>query len=451
MPRALVLSVRFHDGRYHGQPEWPPSPAQLFQALVAGAATGKALSAEDRTALAWLEQLAPPIIVAPAVRDGKGFTNYVPNNDLDAVGGDLRRISEIRAPKLIKARLFDARMTLLYVWLSDDGEEHAKRICDIAERLYQLGRGVDMAWAWAETVDAADVEARLIKHGGAVHRPSRDGHGIAIPCPQNGSLASLEKRFEETRNRFTTIESTRKGQQLFAQASKPRFGAVPYDSPSRRFLFDLRKTTSESSFAAWPLTQVSRFVETVRDGAANRLRTALPARAATVDRVLVGRDAKESDKAARVRIIPLPSIGSVHVVRSIRRVLIEVPANCPLPAEDVAWAFSGLDVIDPETGEIKCGLIQGEKGPMLDRYGIDNGSGSEGYRVWRTVTPAVLPERAARRRIDPRKLREELTASRNNAGAEFTEVKPSGERLDEEHRATPWWRSCPRRSGPRAA
>ena len=56
MPRILLLSVHFHEGRYHGRPEWPPSPARLFQALVAGAASGKNLPAEDRAALAVLDR-----------------------------------------------------------------------------------------------------------------------------------------------------------------------------------------------------------------------------------------------------------------------------------------------------------------------------------------------------------------------------------------------------------
>src|SRR3972149_5195026 len=110
MLRALLLSVRFHDGRYHGldtsgRPEWPPSPARLLQALVAGAANGGMLRQEDRDALAWLERLDPPIIAAPPARAGRGFSNYVPNNDLDAVGGDPRRVAEIRAPKFIKPHL----------------------------------------------------------------------------------------------------------------------------------------------------------------------------------------------------------------------------------------------------------------------------------------------------------------------------------------------------------
>src|SRR3972149_9863272 len=105
MSRAFLLSVRFHDGRYHGRPEWPPPPARLLQALVAGAANGGMLRQEDRDALAWLERLDPPIIAAPPARAGRGFSNYVPNNDLDAVGGDPRRVAEIRAPKFIKPHL----------------------------------------------------------------------------------------------------------------------------------------------------------------------------------------------------------------------------------------------------------------------------------------------------------------------------------------------------------
>jgi CRISPR-associated protein Csb2 len=40
---------------------------------------------------------------------------------------------------------------------------------------------------------------------------------------------------------------------------------------------------------------------------------------------------------------------------------------------------------------------------MLQRYGVDAPAGA---RLWRTITPAVLPEGAARRRIDPSRIRE---------------------------------------------
>src|SRR5262245_51994386 len=99
MSRALFISVRFREGRYHGEPEWPPSPARLFQALVAGVASGRILAAEDRGALAWLEALTPPPISVPPMRRGQRYTNYVPNNDLDSVGGILAEPARYARPR----------------------------------------------------------------------------------------------------------------------------------------------------------------------------------------------------------------------------------------------------------------------------------------------------------------------------------------------------------------
>ena len=37
MSHGLVIHVHLHEGRYHGEGDWPPCPARLFQALVAAA------------------------------------------------------------------------------------------------------------------------------------------------------------------------------------------------------------------------------------------------------------------------------------------------------------------------------------------------------------------------------------------------------------------------------
>jgi CRISPR-associated protein Csb2 len=333
MHHALVLSVRLHDTRYHGVPEWPPSPARLFQALVAGAAQGGALPPEDRDALHWLEGLGAPVIAAPAVRRGRGFTNYVPNNDLDAVGRDPHRVAEIRAGKAIRPLLLDNQTALLYAWQFDDGEHLAKTVCAIAERLYQLGRGVDMAWAWGEIIEADQLETRLGQSGRALYRPSGEGRGTSLLCPRSGSLVSLEDRFAAMRERFGVVGSGRRMQQVFTQPPKPHFAAIPYGSPPRRLLFELREL-EQDSLVAWPLMRLVDLVQSVRDGAAAKLKDAMPDKGALIDRVLIGRGAAEADKAGRIRIIPLPSIGSPHVTRAIRRVLVEVPPDCCLPAED---------------------------------------------------------------------------------------------------------------------
>ncbi len=391
MTHALLLSVRFYDGRYHGAGDWPPAPARLFQALVAGAARGINLADEDKAALEWLETLKAPIIAAPAAHAGQAFRNYVPNNDLDKFGGDPRRISEIRTPKTIRPHIFDAEIPLLFSWTFDSGasnEDHARTICQIAERLYQLGRGVDMTWAWAEFLNADEIETRFVRHGGVVYRPSEGGSGKALLCPGKGSLASLKERYDANRTRFTYVEQGRRTQQLFSQPPKPRFSKVTYDTPSQYVLFEIR--TATESFVPWPSAATAALVVHLRDKAAGRLKNALLGEARKIDRVLIGREATEADKTARVRIVPLPSIGHSHADRAIRRVLIEIPPNCPLRADDVAWAFSGLEESDPETGEMRWNLVRtGERG-MLDHYGAGDSEQND-FRVWRTVTPAALP------------------------------------------------------------
>ena len=398
MSRALLLSIRFHDGRYHGERgrgtgEWPPGPARLFQALVAGAARGTKLADEDKAALEWLETLEAPVIAAPAVRPVQPFSNFVPNNDLDKFGGDPRKIDKIRTPKTIRPHIFDAEIPLLFIWMFSGGtpdEGHAQSVCKIAEQLYQLGRGVDMVWAWAELLDVGEVDARIARHGGVVHRPSEGGTGKALFGPQKGSLASLKERYDANGTRFTCVKESGKVQKLFSQPPKPRFAKVAYDTPPRHFLFELRAATHDESFVPWPSTQAAELVVALRDKVAGRLKEALPGEAGKIGRVLIGREATEADKAARVRILPLPSIGHSHADRAVRRVLVEVPPNCPLRADDMVWAFSGLEEIDPTTGEILWNLVRGEERGMLGHYGVGDSEQND-FRVWRTITPAALP------------------------------------------------------------
>ena len=409
MDRILLLSICFHEGRYHGTGAWPPAPARLFQALAAGAACGERLDPGARDALLWLEGRAAPVIAAPAARMGQSLDVYMPNNDLDAKQGDVRRVGEIRsAIKHMRPRLFDASIPLWYAWTfedCDEGQRHADMACRLADRLYQLGRGVDMAWAMAEVLDPVQLEERLQNYLGAIHRPSPMGSGMTLDCPAPGSLQSLEHRFNALRARFQVQSG---GKTLFSQAPKPRFTPVGYDCPVERFLFDIRKL--EGDFAPWPLARATELVYALRGvqategqaagGIFGRLAAALPDKVALLQRVLIGRGATEADKAQRVRIVPLPSIGYQHADRAIRRVLVEVPPDCPVAARDIAWGFSGLVVdpgaVDVDTGEITgtSNLVAASDQGMLQHYGATPGFTSQ---LWHTVTPIALPFEAAKR------------------------------------------------------
>lgn len=425
---ALVLHVRFHDGRYHGDGDWPPSPARLFQALVAGAGLGGPLGEEERRALTWLEAQPAPDIAAPAAawRARRAVLFYMPNNDSDRIDGDPRRMSKIRtATKIFRPRVFDPMVPFVYAWRfgADPGDhEEARVICRLAERLYQLGRGVDMAWAWGEVLDEDAIDRLLADYPGQVVRPCAGSSAVSLACPDRGSLASLERRYRAYADRFRYVRDGGALKVVFRQPPRPRFRSVAYDSPPARQLYELRESAADAAFAPWPLVKASVLVVRLRDGAVERLKRAMPKRAADIERVLVGRKpdgTNDGSPTERVRIIPLPSIGHVHADREIRRVVVEVPATCPIPAVDVLWAFSALHLIDTETGEVHAVLTRADDQQFLRHYGINEGGSHQVWRgshqVWRTVTPAALPEGARRRRIDPARVMADAKAGRERA------------------------------------
>jgi CRISPR-associated protein Csb2 len=412
--RALVLYVRLHDGRYYGERGWPPAPARLFQALVAGVGLSGQLGRREQEALKWLERQGPPTIGAPhASWAQRGVLFYMPNNDSDRIEGDPLRMAKIRtATKTFRPYLFDRDIPFLYVWslgqaLDEEEHAHARAICLIAERLYQLGRGIDMAWAWGEVLDDAALDKRLAAYPGRIYRPSAGGSTRALLCPCPGSLGSLMRRYEAFGERFRYETNGRSVRVVFRRPPIPLFRPVAYDSPPSRQLYELREPSAAGGFAPWPLERAYELVVRLRDGAVERLKRTIPNHSANIDRALVGRKPDGSNACPpenRVRIIPLPSIGHVQADRQIRRVLVEVSATCPLREADVRWAFSGLDIVDAETGEILAVLTRTEDNEFLHHYGL---SDDAGHRVWRTVTPAALPEKARRRRIDPARMREE--------------------------------------------
>lgn len=422
MGRALLLTIRFHDGRYHGAGDWPPSPARLFQALVAGAGlsgllrrseTTPALAwlerpqkpvqaaqsmSETTSALAWLERKAPPLIAAPWSRRGQAVLCYMLNNDAERVGGDPTRLAKIRtAEKVYHPVLFDNEVPFLYAWALEDArdEESAMEVCRSADRLYQLGCGLDMAWAWGELVDGPELDARLSAYAGTVLRPSAVGSGLDCPC--EGSLASLQRRYASPR--FGRGDDAA----VFSPRPPPVFRRVNYDDRTWRGVFTLRAESPATGFFAFPLARTAELVTWLRDETARRLTEALPPRRAEIERVLVGRKpdgTNDGPASERVRFIPLASIGHEHVDREIRRVLVEVPAACPLRADDVRWAISGLVRADAETGEASFTVTPTDEDAMLAHY-------VKSSILWRTVTPAALPEIVRRRRIDPERQAEE--------------------------------------------
>lgn len=395
--RSLVISVRLHDDRWHGTGEWPPSPGRLFQALVAGLGARGPLSAGSRRALEWLERQPHPMIAVPPCVAGRGFTNFVPNNDLDAVGGDPRRVGEIRAGKTIRPRLLEAEPEFRFAWILNTSTDHAgaQAVCEIAQWVYQFGRGVDMAYARADVLSQDEAEAHLADYSGQVWRPSDEaaGGGVALRCPAPGTLQSLIDRHADRRKRIVGG--------VFRKPREARFRLVGYDCPPLRLLLELRPADGERRFQPWPLAGAAGLTTAVRDAAAGRLAAAGVA-PALVERYVIGRGANGADKGRRVRIIPLPSVGHAHADPSIRRILVERPPDCPIPVRALDLALSNLDLAryDPATGGARSPalpvLAPAQDIGMLGHYGI---GGERMVRVWHSVTPVALPVARERGRM----------------------------------------------------
>lgn len=410
MRQHLLLTVHLHgDGqgtaRFHGvaqgAPEWPPSPARVFQALVAGAARGNALPEDIELALEWLERLPPPLVAAPLRHLGQSVSLFVPNNDADSLS-DPRDVSGIRTKKVLQPSLFAEGQPFLYAWPLPSESGHAGSIVKASAELYQLGRGIDMAWAVAEVLDDDGLQARLEMYRGSVHLPELGTRGERmLACPVDGSLASLIQRHRTPKLR--SEGGGRTARVLFTNPPKPRFLSVSYERSRRRVVFELRDRVQDKLWP-WALDRVVRLVEKLRDGAAERLRQSLPGCDAEVEATLVGRKADGSNAAPiahRARILPLPSIGSSHADCAIRRFLLDVPSGASLRNADVEWAFSGLEWAHPGTGEMSSLVVmRNDDDSMLHHYVGPS-------RRWRSITAVALPDNAKRRRIEPTRKRDE--------------------------------------------
>lgn len=395
-PSTLLFRVSFLDGRYHGDPEWPPSPARLFQALLAGVA-GTPGAAAAFEALGVLERSDPPWILAPLTTNGQRRVSYVPSNDADEALGNSEKLARIRTEKSEQPRLFDADDEIVYGWNIDtDDVEHARQLERSAKHLFQLGRGKDFAWARAEWCDAATAARLIAEHSGVVHRPST-GAGAqesTLFCPTAGTLESLIARHEALANR-TSYEavSSRKTVTVLDLAPSALLRTVSYTPSTARWLFDLRHEDDHARFETWSGHATAQLVTALRDAAAQRLREASADYEPAIELALIGtRTNKQPPGERRVRIVPLPSIGHRYADRAIRRVVVEVPSSAALSADDVRWACSNQVLTSPAGSRVR--VVPASDDTMLRHY-VDE---STIARTWRTVTPVIVPGTGATRR-----------------------------------------------------
>ncbi|MGA7408949.1 MAG: type I-U CRISPR-associated protein Csb2 [Bryobacteraceae bacterium] len=377
MAALLSLTIRFLSGRYHGE-EWPPSPARLFQALVAGAALGTSREewqAEHGASLRWLETLAPPRIWARPGADGASYTSYVPNNSLD--GWASTKTSKQIRPKLLRGHVV-GEADLIYQWDIHDLNgvgPHVASLDRAASRLVALGWGMDFAMASA-TLDPTPVGA-----GRSFFTPgARAGTVTRVPVP--GFLDHLKASHLAFQNRITE-----QGVNPYTHPTK--FGQTRYREASgvaghRYLCFELVKDDGARFSAPWGQTQ------TLAAWVRHAVGAALKAEELDqewIDSYVLGHTSSK-DLGRRLSFVPLPSVGHQHSDGAIRRVLVVEPRNAS--ASD-AEAIDLLRIKLPGTALI----AEGETWPRAILAPVIDGSVVFPRYIgeandWSTVTPMIL-------------------------------------------------------------
>lgn len=364
---ALVIEVRFLCDRYHGVPEWPPAPGRLFQALVAGATCGSKRRAETDDALRWLERQAAPVILAPSAEEGRAFTTYVPNNDGDA---EEDPTEPQRIAKTVRAHLLPENTVVAYIWTGLYEVPHG--MAAVAAGLFQLGRGIDPAFALARVIDDTMADGLIASTPHMVLRPTRRG-ASTMDCPMAGTLDSLDARFHAFRHRLVATGRGRAARVAFANPPRAQFDRIAYNAPSRILVFELRDEAGD--FRAIDPSRAGILIPSWTEDAAERLG---PALAPLAERFVIGRGAGPKDVHRRIRAFVIPTIRQ-YGDRAIRRLGVVVPPDCPLPIGDLAWAFSGSDVFAARWGR----PVPTDDRSMLEAY-------RRPARLWQSETPLAL-------------------------------------------------------------
>jgi CRISPR-associated protein Csb2 len=399
MTRHLCISVTLLDHLFHGkrdgdQPEWPPSPMRLFQALLAGSRAGcrnEQWSLAKAEAFRWLQRRDPPVIVAPEAQPAAAYTLFVPNNDSDKKFHRQDRLtSKVVRPQRIAggARAAAVGPTLHYLWEIPDGHwpdtrPYAETLCREARHLMALGWGIDQAVADGRILTDGQAAALpgLRWRAWSVHRPG--DNCLRVPTPH--SLEDLEMVHSSFTKR---IHGKR-----FNPPKKPtKFASVLYlhaNIPAPRH------------YAAFELPDGIAFRQEDAVAVAAMLRS-LACQCAIADshhfpggsdKYVAGHGPRQPNGRfvehnwPRFSYLPLPSITGPHPDGMIRRLLIAEPSGGD--GSHARWAQRRLGnrVLRDHNGNqrgLLMDLWRRSSPDLLMRYVGES-------HTWASVTPVVLP------------------------------------------------------------
>jgi len=420
MPDHLCITIRFLDGAFHGradhgEPEWPPSPLRLYQAIVAASAARwneRRGLCHAEPALKWLEQLTPPLIIAPQAREAQGYRLYVPDNAGDLVGRSLSRggedsMANYRTEKSIRPMVFPSEGAIHYLWpiaeLPPGLDEYRDVFFQAVESITHIGWGVDLVVASASVIPSTAIA----ECDGEMWHPCDDSPSAELRTPKSGTFDDLARRHQAFLNRVTASG----------------FAPVP---PLSDYLVTGYRRDSDSvtaPHAIFALRSLDGASYKVFDTARRSLHVAGMLRHAASQpdflrsvglsdeegRGLVlghGESKGESHLGVtgpRLAVLPLPSLefrgqGGVPTVGNVRRVMIALRGGGDKTLfQRFVQRLESREIIDESKTVVSILQRQsGKRDGAIDAY-------LQTSATWATVTPVILPGYD-----DPKKLRQRL-------------------------------------------
>lgn len=420
MPHHLCLTITFLDPRFHGrrdggEPEWPPSPLRLYQAIVAAAAapTGR-IEGSFADSLRWFERLPAPRIVTPAHRTGEPYRLSVPNNAMDLVvkawargnydgSGDANPATH-RTMKTVRPTHLVGGDQVRYIWalpepLSQEDRRQADSIRIAVRSIVALGWGIDLVVGHGE-LTSIGAAGEPIDPSNEQWAPGSQRDGTPLRTPKPGTFDSLLCRHRAFLNRVTddgfvpVPPLTTFSVVGYRRASEPK--------PRPFAAFTLRPIAGDGSDkkVSFPQHRSVCVAAMLRHAALEAAKSDLDSRPDGwrtpdwAEQFVAGHGPRKPDGRLpdeswpRFSYLPLPSLTPIGV-GDIRRVLIAEPVGGA--GQAATWAtrrLAGADLIDQRT-QNRVAILEPLSNAdfVLSQYTAK----SAARREWSSVSPVILP------------------------------------------------------------
>jgi CRISPR-associated protein Csb2 len=389
MADFLRISVRYlqplaHGRTSGGEPEWPPSPLRLFQAIVAGAAAK--FNERDQLlstvpALTWLENCPLECIIADSAQVSQSPAQfYVPDNSSESLVPAWKRGETNAIPKRTEKVIRPVHLasnTVHFEYRLPDG------ICPFFDTIHasvrsitHLGWGIDVVVADANLISEQDAANEL----GERWRPVQSG-GVGLRIPVSGTLHDLMRKHTDSLNRLT--------EEGFHPVPPLRLFEVrrfrkDNDDESRPFcVFQILKPDTTGLRAFNAATRTRDIAAWIRHAVADVCKDWADLASFVHGHGLTGGANRQANSAYRFQYLPLPTINSaLKRVESIRRVMVVAPVGCQdridfirrrLLGHELKWNDEVVGVLNLLTG----------RDYVRDQYVGPS-------ELWSTVTPVIL-------------------------------------------------------------